>query len=122
MDPRMDSALVPPGVTPPEVPFTDPNAPLLAEEVCWVLDRTMSAEVSHRSPILAIFVLTRRVRWDGIAAMHYPRRCTLRFTCIKSHRYLRAGLCRSIFLRGGMILRGPLGWCLLCFRLGLWPL
>ncbi|KAF8758728.1 Mak10 subunit, NatC N(alpha)-terminal acetyltransferase [Rhizoctonia solani] len=49
MDPRMDSALVPPGVDPPEVPFTDPNAPLLAEEVCWILDRTMAAEVSHPS-------------------------------------------------------------------------
>ncbi|KAG9126713.1 hypothetical protein FRC07_002256 [Ceratobasidium sp. 392] len=49
MDPRMDSALVPPGVTPPEVPFTDPNAPLLAEEVCWVLDRTMSAEMGWHS-------------------------------------------------------------------------
>ncbi|KAG8746150.1 hypothetical protein FRC10_006016 [Ceratobasidium sp. 414] len=49
MDPRMDSALVPPGVTPPEVPFTDPNAPLLAEEICWVLDRTMSAEMGWHS-------------------------------------------------------------------------
>ncbi|KAG8688818.1 hypothetical protein FRC09_012718, partial [Ceratobasidium sp. 395] len=49
MDPRMDSALVPPGITPPEVPFTDPNAPLLAEEVCWVLDRTMSAEMGWHS-------------------------------------------------------------------------
>ena len=47
----MDSALVPPGVTPPEVPFTDPHAPLLAEEVCWILDRTMSAEVSPLYPI-----------------------------------------------------------------------
>lgn len=46
----MDSALVPPGITPPEVPFTDPHAPLLAEEVCWVLDRTMSAEVSTICP------------------------------------------------------------------------
>ncbi|QRV86808.1 Mak10 subunit, NatC N(alpha)-terminal acetyltransferase [Ceratobasidium sp. AG-Ba] len=49
MDPRMDSALVPPGVTPPEVPFTDPNAPLLAEEVCWVLDRTLAAEMGWHS-------------------------------------------------------------------------
>lgn len=49
MDPRMDSALVPPGVTPPEVPFTDPHAPLLPEEVCWVLDRTMSAEMGWHS-------------------------------------------------------------------------
>ncbi|CAE7104700.1 unnamed protein product [Rhizoctonia solani] len=45
MDPRMDSALVPPGVDPPKVPFTDPNAPLFAEEVCWILDRTMAAEM-----------------------------------------------------------------------------
>ncbi|QRW26851.1 Mak10 subunit, NatC N(alpha)-terminal acetyltransferase [Rhizoctonia solani] len=49
MDPRMDSALVPPGVDPPEVPFTDPNAPLLAEEVCWILDRTMAAEMGWHS-------------------------------------------------------------------------
>ncbi|KAG8764246.1 hypothetical protein FRC11_011262 [Ceratobasidium sp. 423] len=49
MDPRMDSALVPPGVDPPEVPFTDPNAPLSAEEVCWVLDRTMAAEMGWHS-------------------------------------------------------------------------
>ncbi|KAF8602722.1 Mak10-domain-containing protein [Ceratobasidium sp. AG-I] len=49
MDPRMDSALVPPGVTPPEVPFTDPHTPLLAEEVCWILDRTMSAEMGWHS-------------------------------------------------------------------------
>ncbi|KDN40646.1 hypothetical protein RSAG8_07975, partial [Rhizoctonia solani AG-8 WAC10335] len=49
MDPRMDSALVPPSVDPPEVPFTDPNAPLLAEEVCWILDRTMAAEMGWHS-------------------------------------------------------------------------
>ncbi|CAE6429463.1 unnamed protein product [Rhizoctonia solani] len=49
MDPRMDSALAPPGVDPPEVPFTDPNAPLLAEEVCWILDRTMAAEMGWHS-------------------------------------------------------------------------
>ncbi|KAH7340129.1 Mak10 subunit, NatC N-terminal acetyltransferase-domain-containing protein [Rhizoctonia solani] len=49
MDPRMDSALAHPGVDPPEVPFTDPNAPLLAEEVCWILDRTMAAEMGWHS-------------------------------------------------------------------------
>ncbi|KAL5636232.1 hypothetical protein ACGC1H_004897 [Rhizoctonia solani] len=49
MDPRMDSALVPPGVDLPKVPFTDPNAPLLAEEVCWILDRTMAAEMGWHS-------------------------------------------------------------------------
>ncbi|CAE6479222.1 unnamed protein product [Rhizoctonia solani] len=49
MDPRMDSALVPPGVDPPKVPFTDPHAPLLAEEVCWILDRTMAAEMGWHS-------------------------------------------------------------------------
>lgn len=85
MDPRMDSALVPPGVTPPEVPFTDPHAPLLAEEVCWVLDRTMSAEVSAYTEH-SLHFLTQSLRWAGTAATHFHKRSTLPSTCIKLRR------------------------------------
>jgi hypothetical protein len=123
MDPRMDSALIPPGVTPPKVPFSDPNAPLLAEEVCWILDRTMSAEVS--ACVLAnltIFVLTRRSRWGGTPDTRSPRRFILRFTCTRSHPSRKTGSCRSTFRVGGMIRLGPWAWCRLSCRLGLWRL
>ncbi|CCO30401.1 N-alpha-acetyltransferase 35, NatC auxiliary subunit AltName: Full=Embryonic growth-associated protein [Rhizoctonia solani AG-1 IB] len=65
MDPRMDSALVPPGVDPPEVPFTDPNAPLLAEEVCWILDRTMAAEVRLIYLILSTQLTQIKMGWHS---------------------------------------------------------
>ncbi|CAE6345040.1 unnamed protein product [Rhizoctonia solani] len=65
MDPRMDSALVPSGVDPPEVPFTDPNAPLLSEEVCWILDRTMAAEVRLTYLILSTQLTQIKMGWHS---------------------------------------------------------
>ncbi|KAB5595202.1 N-alpha-acetyltransferase 35 [Ceratobasidium theobromae] len=82
MDPRMDSALVPPGVTPPEVPFTDPNAPLVAEQVCWILDRTMSAEMGwhggyalSQTLYTSLYMHQIAPTWqDGMVPQYFPAR------------------------------------------------
>jgi hypothetical protein len=47
MDERMDS-----GTRPPDTQF-NPSALLLPQEVCWILDRTFSAEV--RSAVITVW-------------------------------------------------------------------
>jgi hypothetical protein len=49
-------------------PF-DPLAPLLPEEVCWILDRSISCEVSERRPCIALPLISTT---DGMAHREYP--------------------------------------------------
>lgn len=48
MDPRLDSGMAIPLDEPTSFKF-DPFVSLLPEEVCWIMDRSLAAEVMSRS-------------------------------------------------------------------------
>ena len=67
----MDSGMV---LEEAQRPPFDPLAPLLPEEVCWVLDRSISCEVSQRRRVTHLPANFQH-RWSGTLGVLFPKRC-----------------------------------------------
>jgi hypothetical protein len=60
----------------------DPSAPLLPEEVCWIMDRMFAAEVSDPPLQFHNTEVVTTSRCYGIRVAHYLRASTLVCTCM----------------------------------------
>jgi len=70
----MDSGLV---LEEAQRPPFDPLTPLLPEEVCWILDRSISCEVNNFAGSFSPADFQRR--WSGTPGILFPRQC-IRFS------------------------------------------
>lgn len=68
-EPRLDSGYIPPGDIKPKF---DPLAPLLPEELCWIIDRAFFYEVPSPPLIAFISLSAHDDRWNGTTAISCP--------------------------------------------------
>ena len=62
----------------------DPLAPLLPEELCWILDRMFACEVNRPCSLLPIplFNVFYVFRWNGILEIPFRNLFSPSFSCI----------------------------------------
>jgi len=71
----MDSGMV---LEDAQRPPFDPLSPLLPEEVCWILDRSISCEVNQHRQVVS--PADFRHRWNGTPGVLFPKPCIRFFT------------------------------------------
>lgn len=64
-EPRLDSGMI---LEEQRRPPFDPLAPLLPEEVCWILDRSFACEVNDPALPCIYTISCRLYRWNGMRA------------------------------------------------------
>lgn len=103
MEPRLDSALA--SSSKDTGPDFDVLTPLLPEEVCWIMDSALAAEVSCVPSYALSIVQLEALRSPGIKGMRFLKPCTPAGISMNFRHFART--CGSAISRAPYLLIAP---------------